>query len=98
MYPLVLNDSGTWVMHFRGRRGCCVSNIEKGPQIVECLTPQLTALFGHVVALRINAEVSGKRHALIEVSGDLSRQWHYELELKKARRIPQPRRDWKFDD
>src|ERR1051325_11234674 len=46
MYPLVLNAQNLCVMHFRGRRGCCAPNVDRGPMLIDALSPNLTVLFG----------------------------------------------------
>jgi hypothetical protein len=97
MYPLVLNDANTWVMHFRGRRGCCRINVGHGPRLIDALSASLTALFGTDRAKAIGDAIRAERDAEIAIEEGLCHQWRLELELKAARRIPNPRREWASD-
>jgi hypothetical protein len=92
MYPLVLNDAKTWVMHFRGRRGCCHTNVGHGPRLIDALSVPLTALFGADQSQAIRNAVRAERDAEIAIGERLSHQWR--LELRANRTIPNPRRDW----
>jgi hypothetical protein len=94
MYPLVLNNANTCVMHFRGRRGCCRANVGHGPRLIDALWASLTALFGADQAKAIGDAIRAERDAEIAIGELLTCQWRLELELRATKRIPSPRRDW----
>jgi hypothetical protein len=94
MYPLVLNASNMWVMHYRGRRGCCAANVDKGPMLIDAMADNLIVIFGEQLASEIRKDVRRGRNPEFVVADSVAVQWVHEQTLIAADTIPQPRSAW----
>lgn len=94
MYPLVLNASNMWVMHYRGRRGCCAANVDKGPMLIDVMATNLTVIFGEDLASEIREFVLSGRNPEFVVADAIADHWMHEQTLIAADRIPEPRSVW----
>lgn len=93
LYPLVLNKSGTLVLHHRTTTAgsVCRGNFGNGPPLIDALAGHLVALFGQQQYDRVRADVLAGRDSYFDPGPDVLAAWAREKELEAARLPPEPR-------
>ncbi len=93
LYPLMLNKTGTLVLHNRlpTKTAPCGENYGQGPTVVEALADNLTTLFGKAESDRIRAEVEAGRDVHVPVSQDLVDAVEREAAWMEENAVPEPR-------
>lgn len=90
LYPLVVNDSGTIVLHHRTttQTGICKGNHSKGPALIDALEGNLSELFGEEAYSRLRREVMAGRDTFVSVPDDVWAAFEKEKEWAQDKTIP----------
>lgn len=93
LYPLVLNASGTLVLHSRAttQRGICKGNHGRGEPLVVVLEAPLVALFGAAQYARVRAAVLAGTDSYFVVPAAVAQAYAAEQAMAAANVVPPPR-------
>ena len=93
LYPLVVNDQGTVVRHFRAglATSVCKGNAGQGPMLVDALAASLVALLGPAGYWRLRQHVLAGTDVTLELPADVARAYQEELQLEAANLPPTAR-------
>jgi Fe-S-cluster containining protein len=92
LYPFVLNDKNTMVIHFRAPSICkgCINS--EAPRIIDALRQNFTALFGEGVYFEMVKSVNNGKDYIFTPSKEVLKAYEYEQQtLEPDRIIPKQR-------
>lgn len=93
LYPLMINGSGTLVLHHRATtgRGVCKGCHGHGPPLVDALRDNLVELLGGAAYAHLRAEVMANRDVRVAVPPAVWAAWLAERQEEAANETPPPR-------
>ena len=91
LYPFMLNESGTLVVHHRASVACCKPNVGRGPMIIEAAAPGFVALVGQDETDRIIESVRAGVDPVVTLPADVVAALEREAGWAEDNTIPVPR-------
>lgn len=91
LYPLIPNDNGTLVRHYRAPS--CGPCIGVGPPLIDALDGSLRALFGDAEYDRIRADVHNGKDPAVVLPSNLAAQLEREAEMERRVDVPTSRKE-----
>jgi hypothetical protein len=93
LYPMVVNDQGTVVRHFRAGlpTSVCKGNAGNGPMLVDAMASSLVALLGPAGYWRVRQGVLAGTDTWVELDPAVAAAWQDEVQREHANLPPVPR-------
>lgn len=93
LYPMMLNDNGTLILHQRATfpKGVCHGNFGNGPPLIESIRPNLIKLFGEEQVDRVTADVMAGRDSYFEPGPEVLAAYKQEKAWEATNLPPLPR-------